>query len=101
VSLPAGIARALGRDLPAAGDGPLLYPALLPLGRQPAHPAAADLCRIVAEGHAEVIFPEPLYLRRPDAREPGAPKRVTEAQRVTETRVTEARGLTETRGTRP
>jgi len=25
----------------------------------------------------KLLAPEPLYLRRPDAREPGAPKRVT------------------------
>jgi tRNA threonylcarbamoyl adenosine modification protein YeaZ len=31
-----------------------------------------------ASGTIELLFPEPLYLRRPDAREPGAPKRVTE-----------------------
>lgn len=70
-----------GRDLPAAGQGPVLYPELLPNGREPAYPAAATLCRLaaaaLASGRAELLAAEPLYLRRPDAREPGAPKRVT------------------------
>jgi hypothetical protein len=32
---------------------------------------------MVAEGDAELLPPEPLYLRRPDAQIPGPPKRVT------------------------
>ncbi|HEY0935646.1 MAG TPA: tRNA (adenosine(37)-N6)-threonylcarbamoyltransferase complex dimerization subunit type 1 TsaB [Trebonia sp.] len=69
--------------LPAAGEGPLLYPDLLPEGLGPAFPAAAALCRIAVAALAAgdpgglLLAPEPLYLRRPDAREPGAPKRVT------------------------
>jgi tRNA threonylcarbamoyladenosine biosynthesis protein TsaB len=69
--------------LPAAGEGPLLYPGLLPDGLGPAFPAAAALCRIAVAALADgdpgetLLAPEPLYLRRPDAREPGAPKRVT------------------------
>jgi tRNA threonylcarbamoyladenosine biosynthesis protein TsaB len=69
--------------LPAAGEGPMLYPEVLPDGIGPAFPAAATLCRIaVAATQAGdpdglLLPPEPLYLRRPDAREPGAPKRVT------------------------
>jgi tRNA threonylcarbamoyl adenosine modification protein YeaZ len=91
VGPPAGIP---GRDLPAAGEGALLYPSFLPNGRGPAYPAAVTLCRVVAAalaapgsaGDASVVAdvadgvllpPEPLYLRRPDAREPGAPKRVS------------------------
>jgi tRNA threonylcarbamoyladenosine biosynthesis protein TsaB len=89
VSAPASIP---DRDLLAAGEGALLYPALLPNGRGPAYPAAATLCRVVIAALAartaakdppavasnEVLLPpEPLYLRRPDAREPGAPKRVS------------------------
>jgi tRNA threonylcarbamoyl adenosine modification protein YeaZ len=74
------------RGLPAAGEGPRLYPELLPAGRGPAYPAAATLCRITVaalaagdrgDGSGLLLQPEPLYLRRPDAREPGAPKRVT------------------------
>jgi tRNA threonylcarbamoyl adenosine modification protein YeaZ len=89
VSMPAAIP---GRDLVAAGEGPLLYPSFLPNGRGPTYPAAATLCRVVttalaaravraargAAADADVLLPpEPLYLRRPDAREPGAPKRVS------------------------
>jgi tRNA threonylcarbamoyl adenosine modification protein YeaZ len=74
------------RGLPAAGEGPRLYPELLPAGRGPAYPTAAALCRItvaalaagdLGDGTGLLLQPEPLYLRRPDAREPGAPKRVT------------------------
>ena len=69
--------------LPAAGEGPMLYPELLPEALGPAYPAAATLCRIAVAALAAgdrssaLLAPEPLYLRRPDAREPGAPKRVT------------------------
>jgi tRNA threonylcarbamoyl adenosine modification protein YeaZ len=69
--------------LPAAGEGPMLYPEVLPNGLGPAYPAAATLCRIavaaIAAGDPDKVLlpPEPLYLRRPDAREPGTPKRVT------------------------
>ena len=88
-----------GRDLPVAGEGPLLYPELFPDARWPTYPAAATLCRIVVAAlaaggssaggfsagggagpavvRAVLLPPEPLYLRRPDAREPGAPKRVS------------------------
>ena len=84
------------RELPVAGEGPMLYPAFFPKGTGPAFPAAATLCRLAAAalGRGEAVAedgavahapaggrvllpPEPLYLRRPDAREPGAPKRVT------------------------
>jgi tRNA threonylcarbamoyl adenosine modification protein YeaZ len=69
--------------LPAAGEGPMLYPEVLPDGLGPAFPAAATLCRIAAGALAAgdqdmtLLPPEPLYLRRPDVREPGSPKRVT------------------------
>jgi tRNA threonylcarbamoyl adenosine modification protein YeaZ len=69
--------------LPAAGEGPMLYPEVLPDSLGPAFPAAATLCRVAAAALAAgdpdrtLLPPEPLYLRRPDAREPGSPKRVT------------------------
>jgi tRNA threonylcarbamoyladenosine biosynthesis protein TsaB len=70
-------------ELPTAGEGPRLYPGLLPNAIGPAYPAAATLCRLVvaALGGGEVaplLPPEPLYLRRPDVREPGSPKRVSQ-----------------------
>jgi tRNA threonylcarbamoyl adenosine modification protein YeaZ len=70
--------------LPAAGEGPMLYPEVLPDGLGPAFPAAATLCRIAVAALAAgdpwqlLLPPEPLYLRRPDVREPGTPKRVTQ-----------------------
>jgi len=85
VARPADIAPAGldGAGLSAAGEGPVLYPDVLLDGTGPAYPAAATLCRITAAALAAgdpdklLLAPEPLYLRRPDAREPGAPKRVT------------------------
>jgi tRNA threonylcarbamoyladenosine biosynthesis protein TsaB len=84
VSVPGAIPY---RDLVAAGEGSLLYPSFLPNGRGPTYPAAATLCRVVTTALAArpdaaasgklLLPPEPLYLRRPDAREPGAPKRVS------------------------
>ncbi len=80
VSKPADIPVA---GLPAAGEGPSLYPELLPDVIGPVYPAAATLCRVAAAALAAgdpdkvLLPPDPLYLRRPDAREPGTPKRVT------------------------
>lgn len=91
VSAPALIP---GDGLPVAGQGPLLCPEFFPVRTGPAYPAAATLCRLVAAALARgetpsshgalapgtssvLLAPEPLYLRRPDVREPGAPKRVT------------------------
>jgi tRNA threonylcarbamoyl adenosine modification protein YeaZ len=67
--------------LPVAGTGPALYPELTAEPLSPQYPSAAELAGMAA---ARVLDgyppqpPEPLYLRRPDAREPGPPKRVTE-----------------------
>lgn len=80
VSVPAKVP---DHGLRVAGEGPLLYPEVLPNPVAPTYPAAATLCRLAAEAlvrgetAAVLLAPEPLYLRRPDAREPGAPKRVT------------------------
>jgi tRNA threonylcarbamoyladenosine biosynthesis protein TsaB len=69
-------------DLPVAGAGGQLYPEAFGEAIGPAYPDARLLCGIVAESLARrpgssLLAPEPLYLRRPDAREPGPPKRVT------------------------
>ncbi len=84
--------------LPVAGQVVALYPALgQPIW--PEHPSAVVLAQLTAERlmadgpgaagsggralagaggpRAELFPPEPLYLRRPDARVPGPPKRVT------------------------
>ncbi len=88
--------------LPVAGAGGQLYPEAFGEVIGPAYPDARTLCAIVAGqlgGQAGPLSPavpspavpspalpllavpllaaEPLYLRRPDAREPGPPKRVT------------------------
>lgn len=88
VSRPADVP---DRELPAAGEGAVLYPAAFGSGAGPVYPAAATLCRLLAAAlaadgeHArlgqtvELLPPDPLYLRRPDAREPGAPKRVSQS----------------------
>jgi tRNA threonylcarbamoyl adenosine modification protein YeaZ len=70
--LPAG--------LPVAGEGGLLYPELDAEPIEPRYPAAARLACLAAERIAAgtpAAAAQPLYLRRPDAREPGRPKRVT------------------------
>lgn len=64
-------------DLPVVGEGALLYPDAFghPVG--PARPSAGWLARVVTEERAELLDPEPLYLRRPDAVAPAAPKPVS------------------------
>ena len=73
VTRPAEVAT----DAPVAGAGPDLYPEHFPSGIVPERPSAAWLARAVAEERAELLPPEPLYLRRPDAEAPGRPKSVS------------------------
>jgi tRNA threonylcarbamoyl adenosine modification protein YeaZ len=66
--------------LPVAGEGAVLYPELASRPIGPRYPAAASLAMLAAartSAGEPARPPEPLYLRRPDAREPGKPKRVT------------------------
>jgi tRNA threonylcarbamoyladenosine biosynthesis protein TsaB len=70
------------RDLPVAGDGGSMYAAAFGEVVPPAYPDARTLCTVVTrrlqhQPGPELLAPDPLYLRRPDAREPGAPKKVT------------------------
>jgi tRNA threonylcarbamoyladenosine biosynthesis protein TsaB len=58
---------ALSTDGPVVGEGALLYPSAFPTAVGPARPSAGWLARTVAEERAELLDPEPLYLRRPDA----------------------------------
>jgi len=70
--LPAG--------LPVAGEAGLLPAELANRVLEPRYPSAVVLANLaVARLHAGLPpdLAEPLYLRRPDAREPGRPKRVT------------------------
>ena len=78
---PAGSITGAAR-LAVAGAGGPLYPEAFGALIGPAYPDARTLCNIVAGRQAGPARPpllpaEPLYLRRPDAREPGPPKRVT------------------------
>jgi tRNA threonylcarbamoyladenosine biosynthesis protein TsaB len=57
----------LATDGPVVGEGALLYPADFPTAVGPVRPSAGWLARTVAEERAELLDPEPLYLRRPDA----------------------------------
>ena len=62
---------------PVVGRGAMLYAEHFPGATGPEQPAAAVLAAVVLEQRVEVLAPEPLYLRRPDAVEPGKPKRVS------------------------
>jgi tRNA threonylcarbamoyl adenosine modification protein YeaZ len=63
-----------------AGAAALLYPDVLGQPIEPSYPAAGTLAGIAAQQLAAGepgSGAEPIYLRRPDARVPGPPKRVT------------------------
>ncbi len=94
VGLPADVAEAVaarqdapgsraapgGQDILVAGAGALLYPGVLGQPIEPAYPAAGTLAGLAAQqfaAGAPGTGAEPIYLRRPDARVPGPPKRVT------------------------
>ena len=64
-------------DLPVVGEGALLYPEHFPRAIGPLRASAGWLGRAIAHEAAELLDPEPLYLRRPDAEVPGTPKRVS------------------------
>lgn len=63
--------------LRVVGEGAVLYPGDFPHAVGPTRPSAGWLARVVTGRRAELLGPEPLYLRRPDAALPGQPKRVT------------------------
>lgn len=67
---------ALATDRPVVGEGASLYPDAFPGGRGPLRPDAAWLARAVVAGRVTLMEPEPMYLRRPDAEIPHAPKAV-------------------------
>ncbi len=82
VGLPAALAAQIPASCPVAGQGPELYPELAGHAIPPPYPDAGQLAEIAARRLAQGAPagpPEPLYLRRPDARVPGKPKRVTPA----------------------
>lgn len=69
--------------LPVIGEGAALYPEVLgESGHEPLLPTASAIAelavaRLAGEKGPDLLPPEPLYLRRPDAREPGPRKQVT------------------------
>jgi tRNA threonylcarbamoyl adenosine modification protein YeaZ len=69
--------------LPVAGEGPRLYPEQFPDALEPALPSAGVLAelaaRLLRDDPGALLPPQPLYLRRPDAVEPGARKPVSQA----------------------
>lgn len=72
VARPAEVAT----STPVVGEGALLYPDAFPTPLGPVRPSAGWLARAVAEERVELMDPEPLYLRRPDAVEQAAQKKV-------------------------
>jgi hypothetical protein len=54
-----------------------MYSDAFPQARGPELPDARALAQVVADRRVELLDPEPLYLRRPDAATPGKPKPVT------------------------
>jgi tRNA threonylcarbamoyl adenosine modification protein YeaZ len=67
-------------SFPVAGEGPVLYAGLAAQQIGPRYPSAGQLAGLAARRQAagSPAGPaDPMYLRRPDAREPGRPKRVT------------------------
>jgi tRNA threonylcarbamoyladenosine biosynthesis protein TsaB len=73
VSKPADVAS----TLPVVGGGAVLYPEAFPHAAGPVHPDAGVLAQVVTDERAELLDPEPLYLRRPDVAAPGRPKPVS------------------------
>ncbi len=63
-------------ERPAAGPGGRLYADFFPNRIDPEYPSAATLAAAYVAGLVETVPPEPMYLRRPDARPPGERKPV-------------------------
>ncbi|HEU5158894.1 MAG TPA: tRNA (adenosine(37)-N6)-threonylcarbamoyltransferase complex dimerization subunit type 1 TsaB [Streptosporangiaceae bacterium] len=83
VGPPAAVAAA-APGLPVLGEGAALYPEALGPAAGPSLPTAEALAELVVarlSGAAgpPLLPPDPLYLRRPDARAPGARKKVIPA----------------------
>jgi tRNA threonylcarbamoyladenosine biosynthesis protein TsaB len=70
VTRPADVAT----EVPVAGAGPELYPDAFPHAIAPVRPGAGWLAAGVGSELVELLDPEPLYLRRPDA-VAGAPRK--------------------------
>lgn len=68
---------AVASNGPVVGEGAALYPDAFSDARGPLRPSAEWIAVAVQQGRAEILPPEPLYLRRPDAEIPRAPKPVS------------------------
>jgi tRNA threonylcarbamoyl adenosine modification protein YeaZ len=64
-------------DDPVVGLGATLYPEAFSHAVGPEYPSAAVLAAVLTDERAELLDPEPLYLRRPDAATPGKRKSVS------------------------
>jgi tRNA threonylcarbamoyladenosine biosynthesis protein TsaB len=73
VARPADVAT----ELPVVGEGATLYPEAFPGAVGPVHPDARVLADVVSAERAELLDPEPLYLRRPDVMAPSPRKPVS------------------------
>jgi tRNA threonylcarbamoyl adenosine modification protein YeaZ len=73
VDRPADVAH----EGPVVGAGALLYPDAFPQAVEPEHPDARWLAQVVTDERVELLDPEPMYLRRPDAATPGKRKKVS------------------------
>jgi tRNA A37 threonylcarbamoyladenosine modification protein TsaB len=77
VDRPAAVLERNPDGVLVVGAGPVLHPDLFLRSAGPTGPSAATLALVVAEERAELVDPEPVYLRRPDAVAPGPPKKVS------------------------
>lgn len=66
---------AVATDVAVVGEGGVLYPESFPHRVGPVRPSAGWLGRAIVGERVELLDPDPLYLRRPDAEVPGTPKR--------------------------
>ena len=77
VDRPADLAALVPAGLPVVGRGARLYSDLLNAADGPIDPDAGVLADLVVRDAVTRLAAEPLYLRRPDVKVPGAPKRVS------------------------
>ena len=77
VDRPADLTVLVPSGLPVVGRGARLYSELLNAVDGPIDPDAGVLADLVVRDAVTQLAAEPLYLRRPDVKVPGAPKRVS------------------------
>lgn len=68
---------AVSTTVPVVGEGGALYPDAFAGAVGPQRPSAAWMAATIVLERAELLDPEPLYLRRPDAMSVRPPKRVS------------------------